>query len=113
MAVKNPADGTAFDTDELPDALHGIDNLQDRCKRSLTWNVVLHRLRSHGAFKISELGIPEDLVSRHTVRRTLLELEEQGWLNRRNEGDAIWRMGSLYKTHGNVSPEKIKAAEER
>ena len=76
--------------------------------RDDVWNAVMKQLVKTGHFRISDLPFNES--QRHTVRRTLRDMEEMGWLGRENERAATWRMGKLAEIHLNVSADKIKAA---
>jgi len=69
----------------------------------------MQQLVKTGQFRISEL--PFDESQRHTVRRTLREMETLGWLSRENDRSATWRMGEQAELHLNVSAEKIEAAQ--
>ena len=76
--------------------------------RDHVWNAVMKQLVKTGQFRISDL--PFDESQRHTVRRTLREMEQMGWLSRENDRAATWRMGEQAELFLNVSPDKIKAA---
>lgn len=69
----------------------------------------MQQLVKTGQFQISEL--PFDESQRHTVRRTLREMEKLGWLSRESDRDATWRMGEQAELHLNVSTEKIESAQ--
>lgn len=60
--------------------------------RDEVWDECLTVLKSRGKLKISELSFDEE--QRHTVRRTLREMESLGWVTRESEQAAIWRIGS-------------------
>jgi len=76
--------------------------------RDSVWNETLKQLIKTGRFRISEL--PFDDSERHSVRRTLKQMEEMGWLARESNRAAIWRMGEMSKQHLNVSEEHIERA---
>lgn len=60
--------------------------------RDEVWDEALTRLKRNGKFRLSEL--PFDESERHTVRRSLRNMEERGWLYRESEQSPIWRLGS-------------------
>lgn len=76
--------------------------------RDQVWDAVLKQIIKTGQFRISEL--PFDEGQRHTVRRTLREMEQMDWLTRKNDRAATWRMGEVAELLLNVSADKIKAA---
>jgi len=59
--------------------------------RDQVWDAVLKQILKTGQFRISELPFEEG--QRHTVRRTLREMEQRDWLSRENDRAATWRMG--------------------
>jgi DNA-binding HxlR family transcriptional regulator len=67
---------------------------------------VLTTLVNRGKFKISEL--PFDSSSRSTVRRTLREMEEKGWLARESEHAHVYRLGPKGELLLDVSQETIE-----
>ena len=77
--------------------------------RDEVWNSVMKQLVKTGQFRISDLPFNES--QRHTVRRTLREMETMDWLSRENDRAATWRMGELAELHLNVSADKIQAAQ--
>lgn len=77
--------------------------------RDDVWNSVMKQLVKTGQFKISDLPFEE--AQRHTVRRTLREMEEKDWLKRESNRAATWRIGETGMLHLNVSAEKIEAAQ--
>lgn len=60
--------------------------------RDEVWDEALTKLKRQGRFKISDL--PFDDSERHTVRRTLRNMEDAGWLQRDSEQSPVWRLGS-------------------
>ncbi len=76
--------------------------------RDQVWSAVLHEIRATGRFKISDLDFEDS--QRHTVRRTLKEMESLGWLARTNNRAATWRIGPKAETHLNVSADHIRQA---
>ena len=69
--------------------------------RDQVWNSVLHRLTENGRFQISDLPFNES--QRHTVRRTLREMEDFGWLKRTSETGKTWYAGELAEEHLQLS----------
>lgn len=74
--------------------------------RDSVWNAAMKQLVKTGRFRISDLPFNES--QRHTVRRTLREMEQMGWLSRENDRAATWRMGEASELYLNVSVETIK-----
>ena len=78
--------------------------------RDEVWDEVLFVLSSKGKFKISDLKF--DKSQRHTVRRVLRQMENQGWLNRETEQAGIWRLGSRAEILLDVNDEVIEKSKE-
>jgi len=78
--------------------------------RDQVWDAVLMELKNRGKLKISDL--PFDESKRHTVRRTLREMDELGWVMRESEQAAIWRLGPKAEMVLEVSPEVAEASRE-
>lgn len=78
--------------------------------RDDVWSEALQLVRSRGKFRISELEFKDG--QRATVRRTLREMEQFGWLRRDSQLDATWRLGEEGKKLLNVHPNIIRHSEE-
>jgi hypothetical protein len=76
--------------------------------RDEVWAAVLEELVRTGRFKISDLEFEES--ERHTVRRVLKQMEKFGWLSRKSDKAAIWRIGERAELYLNVSPTHIEKA---
>ena len=68
--------------------------------RDDVWDSVLHVLKEEGRLQISDL--PFEDSQRHTVRRTLREMENKGWLMRESERGKIWYAGPVAKESLNM-----------
>jgi len=78
--------------------------------RDDVWHEVLRQLVKTGSFRISDL--PFDESQRHTVRRVLREMEDLGWLSRKNKRAATWRIGEAAELRLNVSADTIQQAKQ-
>jgi DNA-binding HxlR family transcriptional regulator len=81
-------------------------------RRDDVWHVVIQELVTRGKFRISDLD-EFDEGQRHTVRRTLKEMEKKGWVTRTSAQSPIWRLGPLAKLTLNVDEETIERARKR
>lgn len=79
-------------------------------QRDEVWNKALQLVKSQGKFRISELEFNDG--QRTTVRRTLREMEQFGWIGRKSQLDATWRLGEEGKKSLNVHPDIIRYSEE-
>lgn len=61
--------------------------------RNEAWSVILDQLATTGWFKISDLPFEE--ADRHTVRRTIREMEELGWVSREGNRAPKWKRGPV------------------
>lgn len=77
--------------------------------RDDVWNAVLDLVAEEGAFRRSDL--PFDDSQRHTVRRTLKQMEELDWLYRTDEMSPIWRAGPKAKNRLRLSEKARDAAD--
>lgn len=59
--------------------------------RDDVWDASLRLIIERGRFRISDL--PFDDGQRHTVRRVLKEMEEDGWLARESSRGKTWYAG--------------------
>lgn len=59
--------------------------------RDDVWDEALTRLAADGKFRISELDFDES--EKYTIRRTLNNMEEEGWVERSSKQSPIWRLG--------------------
>ncbi|RKD97820.1 BlaI/MecI/CopY family transcriptional regulator [Halopiger aswanensis] len=82
--------------------------------RDQIWNAALEQLVAKGKFKAAEVMDELDLSERQrqTVRRTLRQLEEQGWLSRESKQSGIWRLGKKGRMLLNVSEDTIDESRE-
>ncbi|MFC7018369.1 MULTISPECIES: hypothetical protein [Haloarcula] len=78
--------------------------------RDDVWDAALMEVANRGQFKISDLPFEEE--QRHTVRRTLREMQDKGWLRRESKQAAIYRLGSKAEMMLDISPEVIEASRE-
>lgn len=78
--------------------------------RDEVWDEVLRTLIKEGKFKISDLKFDES--ERHTVRRVLRHMEEQGYLRRDTPQAKIWRVGERGREILNLSERARVLADE-
>lgn len=70
--------------------------------RDEVWNEIIETLVEEGRFKLSDLDIDES--KRHTVSRVCREMEDMGYLYRREGESKTWRAGKLAKSLLNLEP---------
>lgn len=78
--------------------------------RDEVWDEVLLTLVHKGKFKISDLKFEDE--QRHTIRRVLKKMEEDGWVTRESKQAAYWRLGPKAEMLLDVDAEIISASKQ-
>lgn len=65
--------------------------------RDEVWDAVIETLVEEGKFQIGDLNFEES--ERHTVRRVLRNMEDQGYLRRDSPQAKTWRAGERAKDY--------------
>ncbi|WP_435186959.1 hypothetical protein [Halobellus sp. EA9] len=78
--------------------------------RDTVWDEVLREITRMGYITVSDLPFEES--QQYTVRRTLKEMEEAGWLRRRSSHTSKWCLGKKAEVHLNASRDAIQNARE-
>jgi len=79
--------------------------------RDRIWDEALTLLATEGKFKISDLDF-ENEGQKHTIRRTLRSLEEDGWLERTSQQSPIWRIGWKAEMILDIDEETVEESKE-
>jgi hypothetical protein len=77
--------------------------------RDEVWAAALETVSAKGRFKRAELGFDDE--HRHTVRRTLGQMEQRGWLWRTGKYSPFWRAGPKARARMTLSEEALEAAD--
>ena len=76
--------------------------------RDSVWDESLMLILNRGKFRTTDL--PFDESQRHTVRRTLKEMEDRDWLRRDTDRSPVWRLGPKAEMVLDVSPDVVEAS---